>query len=64
MHEDRMLAADLEGLVEPTASGDPDSPLRWTSKSVRRLAEELPAMGRTASHRPMADPQERSETSR
>jgi hypothetical protein len=42
-------------LVEPTASGDPDSPLRWTSKSLRHLAEELQAMGHTASHRLVAD---------
>ena len=38
------LLADLEALVEPTAPGDPDSPLRWTCKSVRTLtvALELP----------------------
>ncbi len=30
--KDPRLADDLDGLVEPTASGDPDSPLRWTSK--------------------------------
>jgi hypothetical protein len=35
-----MLAA-LELLVESTARGDPPSPLRWTCKSTRRLAEEL-----------------------
>jgi hypothetical protein len=50
-----MLLVDLEGLVEPSASGDPDSPLRWTSKSVRRLAEELTAMGHSVSHRLVAD---------
>jgi hypothetical protein len=32
--------ADLEKLVEPTTRGDPESCLRWTSKSVRKLAEE------------------------
>ena len=53
--KDQTLAADLEGLVEPTASGDPQSPLRWTAKSVRRLAEELRAMGHQASHRLVAD---------
>jgi len=37
------------------ASGDPDSSLRWTSKSVRRLAGELTAMGHTVSHRLVAD---------
>jgi len=37
--QDPRLAIDLEALVEPTASGDPQSPLRWTSKSIRKLAE-------------------------
>ena len=31
----------LEALVEPGTRGDPESPLRWTCKSTRRLAEEL-----------------------
>jgi len=35
------LRAALERLVEPTTRGDPESPLRWTVKSTRRLAEEL-----------------------
>jgi hypothetical protein len=35
------LMAALEALVEPTARGDPESPLRWTCKSIRRLADEL-----------------------
>jgi len=35
------LLAALEALIEPTARGDPESPLRWTCKSIRRLAEEL-----------------------
>ena len=29
---------DLDRLVEPTSRGDPESPLRWTCKSVRQLA--------------------------
>src|ERR1019366_2601621 len=36
-------------LVEPTARGDPMSPLRWTAKSVRRLADELTAAGHPVS---------------
>jgi hypothetical protein len=32
-------------LVEPTARGDPEAPLRWTCKSLRRLADELQAQG-------------------
>jgi len=40
---------DLESLVDPVTRGDPESPLRWTSKSTRRLAEELVARGHTIS---------------
>jgi hypothetical protein len=35
------VLAALESLVEPVTRGDPESPLRWTCKSTRRLAEEL-----------------------
>ncbi len=35
------LLAALEALIEPTTRGDPVSPLRWTCKSIRRLADEL-----------------------
>jgi len=52
--KDPGLLEDLDALVEPTASGDPDSPLRWTSKSVRRLAEALRAMGHDVSYRLVA----------
>ena len=31
----------LEPLVDPVTRGDPESPLRWTSKSTRKLAAEL-----------------------
>jgi hypothetical protein len=31
----------LMTLVEPDECGDPESPLRWTTKSLRHLAEEL-----------------------
>jgi hypothetical protein len=41
---DPQLLAALETLIDPTARGDPESPLRWTCKSTRRLAEELCAM--------------------
>lgn len=37
--------ATLEHLVEPDSRGDPQSPLRWTCKSTRRLAQELTARG-------------------
>ena len=42
---DPTLVPDLESLVEPTTRGDPESPLRWTCKSVRKLADELCSMG-------------------
>lgn len=39
------LLRTLEKLVEPTTRGDPESPLRWTCKSTRHLAEELQRQG-------------------
>jgi len=39
------ISAALERLVEPESRGDPQSPLRWTCKSTRRLAAELTAQG-------------------
>ena len=55
LEKDATLLTDLEGLVEPTASGDPMSPLRWTSKSVRHLAEALQRMGHRVSHQLVAE---------
>ena len=55
LQKDPTLLTDLEGLVEPTASGDPQSSLRWTSKSVRTLAERLQAMGHTISYQLVAE---------
>ena len=52
---DRTLRDDLERLVEPTSRGDPESPLRWTCKSVRKLAAELAAQGHQTSHRMVAE---------
>lgn len=51
---DPRLKTDLEQLVNPTVRGDPESPLRWTCKSVRRLADELKGMGHRTSHRMVA----------
>jgi len=48
--KDPRLREDLERLVEPVTRGDPESPLRWTSKSVRKLAKELQQMGHQVSH--------------
>jgi hypothetical protein len=52
---DLTLKTDLEKLVQPTERGEPESPLRWTCKSVRRLARELKAMGHRTSHRMVAE---------
>ena len=41
----------LDRLVEPTTRGDPMSPLRWTSRSLRNLAAELQHLGHAVSHR-------------
>ena len=47
--QDATLRSDLETLVESTTRGDPQSPLCWTCKSVRRLAAELQAKGHKVS---------------
>ena len=39
----------LEALVDPDTRGDPESPLRWTCKSTRELAEALTAAGHPVS---------------
>ena len=52
---DRTLRGDLERLVEPVTRGDPESPLRWTCKSVRKLAEELRGIGHRVSHQLVAE---------
>ena len=43
--QDPLIKEALEALVEPDSRGDPQSPLRWTCKSVRTLADELTAQG-------------------
>ena len=53
--KDVSLLAALDALVEPFASGDPQSPLRWTSKSVRTLATALQDAGHDVSHTLVAD---------
>jgi hypothetical protein len=47
--KDPTLLADLEALVEPATSGDPESSLRWTCKSVRRPAQAVQAQGHEVS---------------
>jgi transposase len=53
--QDPSLLSDLEGLIDPMSRGEPDSALRWTVKSVRRLSDELVKMGHRTSHRMVAE---------
>ena len=52
---DPSVGADLERLVEPGSRGDPESPLRWTSKSTRKLAAALRGLGHRVSHQWVAE---------
>ncbi len=52
---DATLKRDLESLVEPVTRGDPESPLRWTCKSLRQLAAELNRLKHRTSHRMVAE---------
>jgi hypothetical protein len=51
---DADLARVLEALVDTSTRGDPMSPLRWTCKSTRLLAQELQRQGHPASHATVA----------
>jgi hypothetical protein len=51
---DPTLLKDLQALLEATTRGDPQSPLLWTSKSTRHLAEELNCQGHRVSYRTVA----------
>jgi Rhodopirellula transposase DDE domain len=48
--KDPGLREDLDRLLDPVSRGDPESPLRWTCKSVRILAEELQREGHAVSY--------------
>jgi len=50
LQTDPRLAADLDRLVEPATRGDPESPLRWTCKSLRVLSKLLQGMGHDVSY--------------
>jgi hypothetical protein len=47
---DRTLLEDLERLIDPVTRGDPISPLLWTCKSTRNLADALRGLGHDLSH--------------
>ena len=55
VEKDVTLLEDLDRLVDPVTRGDPESPLRWTCKSVRRLAEELQHEGHAVSYQTVAE---------
>jgi hypothetical protein len=44
----------LDALIDPVTRGDPESPLRWTCKSTRRLADELTRQRHPVSARTVA----------
>ena len=45
LERDPELEKDLDWLIDPVTRGDPESPLRWTSKSGAKLAQALREMG-------------------
>jgi transposase len=51
---DKTLLSDLELLVEPVTRGDPESALRWTTKSTYKLANELAGKGHKVGPRTVA----------
>jgi hypothetical protein len=52
--DDAALLTALRALVEPSTRGAPQSPLCWTAKSTRRLAEELRGQGHAVSYQTVA----------
>jgi hypothetical protein len=50
VEQDPGVRTALERLVEPTTRGHPESPLRWTCKSLMQLARELSGQGHPISH--------------
>ena len=53
--KDPGLLGALNKLVDPVTRGDPESPLRWTSKSTTKLAQELNTSGHPVSQRTVCD---------
>src|SRR5664279_3825531 len=52
---DPQLPQALDALVDPVTRGDPESPLRWTTKSTTKLAAELTSAGHPVSARTVAN---------
>ena len=55
LHYDSTVRRDLEQLVDPVTRGDPESPLRWTCKSVRQLSVVLQNQGHVIGRQKVAD---------
>lgn len=53
-HHDPNLHQALEDLVEPSERGDPESPLRWTCKSLTTLKSELEQQGHSVGRTKLA----------
>jgi hypothetical protein len=53
--QDATLIDDLRALVEPATRGDPEAPLLWTAKSLRKLAAGLQALGHRIGHNVVGD---------
>lgn len=49
------LVHAIETLIDPSTRGDPESPLRWTSKSVRKIAKALEDQNYSVSHQTVAN---------
>ena len=55
IEKDPGLPVALERLIEPTTRGDPESPLRWTCRSLRKLTAALREQGHQVSQRVVAN---------
>ena len=51
VQRDPTIVPDLLALVAPATRGDPERPLRWSSKSLPKLTVELRTQGHTVSER-------------
>jgi transposase len=49
--KDPLLSEKLDNLIEPALRGEPESSLLWTSKSLRKLSDELKKTGYNVSHK-------------
>jgi len=55
VEQDSGLIPALNSLIEPTERGDPESSLRWTTKSTTHLADELTKEGHPVSQRAVCE---------